>query len=209
MAQATASTAEGNTAIIAAGTGLGEAGLHFEGTKRRPFASEGGHADFAPRDELQIELLRYLLAQFGHVSYERVLSGPGLLNIYTFLRDTGRGEEPAWLADELARHDPAAVITQVALTGKSDLCGQALDLFVSIYGAEAVNLALKVKATGGVFLGGGIAPKIIAKLKSASFMQAFAAKGRMQPLLEAIPVRVIMNDSAALVGAALYASHLE
>jgi len=201
--------AEGNAAIISAGTGLGEAGLHFEGTRRRPFASEGGHADFAPRDELQIELLRYLLEQFGHVSYERVLSGPGLLNIYKFLRYTGRGEEPAWLADELARHDPAAVITQVALTGKSDLCGQALDLFVSIYGAEAGNLALKVKATGGVFLGGGIAPKIIVKLKSASFMQAFAAKGRMQPLLEAIPVRVIMNDSAALVGAALYASHLE
>ena len=194
---------EGNTAIISAGTGLGEAGLHFEGKMRRPFASEGGHADFAPRNELEIELLRYLIPQFHHVSYERVLSGPGLLNIYTFLRDTGRGEEAAWLADEMQEADPSAVITRAALEGKSELCMRALDLFVSIYGAEAGNLALKVNATGGVFLGGGIAPRIIDKLKSPAFMEAFTAKGRMRPLLEAVPVRVILNDMTALVGAAL------
>jgi len=197
---------EGNTAIISAGTGLGEAGLHFEGKMRRPFASEGGHADFAPRNELEIELLRYLIPQFHHVSYERVLSGPGLLNIYTFLRDTGRGEEAAWLADEMQEADPSAVITRAALEGKSELCMRALDLFVSIYGAEAGNLALKVNATGGVFLGGGIAPRIIDKLKSPAFMEAFTAKGRMRPLLEAVPVRVILNDTTALVGAALCGS---
>lgn len=197
---------EGNTAIISAGTGLGEAGLHFEGKMRRPFASEGGHADFAPRNELEIELLRYLIPQFHHVSYERVLSGPGLLNIYTFLRDTGRGEEAAWLADEMQEADPSAVITRAALEGKSELCMRALDLFVSIYGAEAGNLALKVNATGGVFLGGGIAPRIIDKLKSPAFMEAFTAKGRMRPLLEAVPVRVILNDMTALIGAALCGS---
>lgn len=197
--------AEGNAAVISAGTGLGEAGLHFEGKHRRPISSEGGHADFAPRNEMEMELLRYLLAQFEHVSYERVLSGPGLLNIYKFLRDTGRGEEPAWLADELPLHDPSAVIALVALDGRSQLCVQALDLFVSIYGAEAGNLALKVMATGGVFVGGGIAPKIIKKLKDKIFVEAFTAKGRMKPLLEAMPVRVIMNDRTALLGAAPYA----
>ena len=201
--------AEGNAAIISAGTGLGEAGLHFEGKMHRPFASEGGHADFAPRSELEIELLRYLLPRFHHVSYERVLSGPGLLNIYTFLRDTGRGEEPVWLADEMKEADPSAVITRAALEEKSDLCVQALDLFVSVYGAEAGNLALRVKATGGVFLGGGIAPKIIEQLKSPAFMEAFTAKGRMRPLLEAVPVRVVLNDMTALLGAALCASTVE
>jgi glucokinase len=197
---------EGNAAIMSAGTGLGEAGLHFEGKMRRPFASEGGHADFAPRNELEIELLRYLLPQFHHVSYERVLSGPGLLNIYTFLRDTGRGEEAAWLADEMQEASPPAVITRAALEGKSELCMRSLDLFVSIYGAEAGNLALKMNATGGVFLGGGIAPRIIDKLKGPAFMEAFTAKGRMRPLLEAVPVRVILNDMTALIGAALCGS---
>lgn len=201
--------AEGNAAIISAGTGLGEAGLHFEGKMRRPFASEGGHADFAPRDELEIDLLRYLLTKYEHVSYERVLSGPGLLNIYRFLRDTGRGEEPVWLADAMCEGDPSAVIAQAALEEKSHLCMRALDLFVSIYGAEAGNLALKVKATGGVFVGGGIAPKIIERLKSPAFMEAFTAKGRMRPLLEAVPVSVILNDTTALLGATLCASNGE
>ena len=201
--------AQGNAAIIAAGTGLGEAGLHIYGKTRRPVASEGGHSDFAPRNELEIELLRYLLQRFHHVSYERVLSGPGLLNIYKFLRDTGRGEEHAWLADEMRRSDPSIVISQAALGEKSDLCVQALDLFVSVYGAEAGNLALKMKATGGVFLGGGISPKIIEKLKGPAFMEAFIAKGRMKPLLEAIPVRVILNDKTAMLGAAICALGLE
>ena len=194
--------AEGNQAIIAAGTGLGEAGLYWDGTAHRPFATEGGHTTFAPRNDLEMELLRSLQARYGHVSFERVLSGPGLFTIYTFLRDRGRGEEPAWLAAQIREQDPAAVISQAALSGQSELCAQALDLFVSLYGAEAGNLALKVMATGGVFVGGGIAPKIVQKLKGPPFMESLTAKGRMKPLLEAMPVRVILNDKTALLGAA-------
>ncbi len=198
--------AEGNAAIISAGTGLGEAGLYWDGRQHRAFATEGGHASFAPRNPLEMDLLRYLLTQFEHVSFERVLSGPGLLNLYRFLRDTGRGEEPVWLADRLRRQDPSAVIAQVALDGESPLCAQALDVFVSLYGAEAGNLGLKVMATGGVYIGGGIAPKILRKLRDATFLEAFTGKGRMKPLLEAMPVRVILNDKTALLGAARYAS---
>ena len=194
--------AVGNAAVIAAGTGLGEAGLYWDGQRYHPFATEGGHTDFAPRSPLELELLRFLLAKFERVSYERVLSGPGLVNIYQFLRETGRGDEPAWLAEELRLHDPAAVITQAALAERSALCTQALDLFVSIYGAEAGNLALKMMATGGVFIGGGIAPKILPKLMTPTFMQAFLTKGRMRPVLEATPVRVILHGQTALWGAA-------
>jgi glucokinase len=152
-----------------------------------------------------MELLRYLHNQYEHVSYERVLSGPGLANIYKFFRDTGRAEEPAWLAERMRRDDPPAVIGQAALEGKSPLCTAALDLFVSLYGAEAGNLALKVLATGGLFVGGGIARSIIQKLKESTFMTAFTAKGRMKPLLDAIPVRVILNEKTPLLGAARYA----
>lgn len=194
--------AEGNAAVIAAGTGLGEAGLYWDGRQHWPFASEGGHTSFAPGDALQRELLQYLQQQFTHVSWERVLSGPGLYNIYTFLRDTQRGVEPAWLTEELRQGDPAAIISRTALAGTCDLCVQALDLFVALYGAEAGNLALKVMATGGVFVGGGIAPKIIDKLRDTTFMQAFCTKGRLQPVLEAIPVRVMLNEHTALYGAA-------
>jgi len=196
------SEAEGNAAVIAAGTGLGEAGLYWDGKQHWPFASEGGHASFAPDNALQVELLQYLQQQFAHVSWERVLSGPGLYNVYTFLRDTQRGVEPDWLAEELRQVDPPAAIAGAALAGTCDLCVQALDLCVALYGAEAGNLALKVMATGGVFLGGGIAPKIVAKLQEPTFMQAFCAKGRLQPVLAAMPVRVIMNDKTALYGAA-------
>lgn len=198
--------AEGNQAVISAGTGLGEAGLLWHGTQHRPFATEGGHSDFAPRNHLEMELLDYLLKQFQRVSCERVVSGPGLLNIYRFLRDTGRGEEPAWLAEQLRQQDPGAVISQAAMSRKSELCMQTLDLFVSLYGSEAGNLALKVLATGGVFLGGGIAPKILSKLKDPIFLNAFTAKGRMKPLLQATPVRVILNDKTALLGAARFAA---
>jgi len=149
-----------------------------------------------------MELLRYLIPQFQHVSFERVLSGPGLLNIYKFLRDTGRGEEPSWLAEAMRQGDPSAVISEMALEGKDGLCIQALDVFVSIYGAEAGNLALKVMATGGVFIGGGIAPKILPKLREPLFLEAFGGKGRMKPLLLAMPVRIILNDKTALLGAA-------
>ncbi len=198
-------TPVGNQGVISAGTGLGEAGLYWDGKGYDVFACEGGHCDFAPRIELEIELLRYLAARFGHVSYERIVSGPGLVNVYRFLRDTGRGEEPSWLTEELAHNDPAAVISRNALGGKSVLAEHALDLWISIYGAEAGNLALKLMATGGIYLGGGIAPRIIAKLSGTLFMQAFVSKGRMQPLLESIPVRVITNDKIALYGAARYA----
>jgi glucokinase len=191
----------GNRALISAGTGLGEAGLLAVPPAYEPFPSEGGHADFAPRNELDIELLRYLMDRFEHVSYERVLSGPGLHNIFQFLRDSGRGEEPVWLAEQIAQGDPSAAIATSALEGTSDICVQALDIFVSVYGAEAGNLALKVVATGGMFVGGGIAPKIIRKLSSSTFIKAFNAKGRMSHLLQDIPVRVITNDKAALLGA--------
>ena len=193
---------EGNAAIIAAGTGLGEAGFYWDGKGYYPFACEGGHGDFAPRNELEIELLRYLQFRFERVSYERVLSGPGLFNIYQFLRDTGRGEEPTWLAEKIQQKDPAAVISDSALEERSDLCMHALELFVSLYGAEAGNLALKIMATGGVYIGGGIAPKIIKMLARENFMRAFTRKGRMQALLEQMPVRVILNDKTALLGAA-------
>ncbi|MBZ5721287.1 MAG: glucokinase [Acidobacteriia bacterium] len=192
----------GNQAVIAAGTGLGEAGMYWDGSQHHIFASEGGHTDFAPRNDLELELYRYLRARFGHVSYERIVSGPGLVNVYHFLRDTGRGKEPQWLIDQMAHSDPAAAISRAAMDGKCSLSEQALDLFISIYGAEAGNLALKIMSTGGVYLGGGIAPKMLPKLKGPLFMQAFIAKGRMQHLLEAMPVRVIMNDKAALQGAA-------
>ena len=191
----------GNRALISAGTGLGEAGLLAEPNGYEPFPSEGGHSDFGPRNELEMELLRYLMDRFEHVSYERVLSGPGLHNVYQFLRDSGRGEEPAWLAEQFAHGDPSAAIAQSALEGTSDICVQALDIFVSVYGAEAGNLALKVVATGGMFVGGGIAPKIIRKLSSSTFLKAFQAKGRMSHLLRDIPVRVITNDKTALLGA--------
>ena len=194
--------AQGNRAVISAGTGLGEAGLFWDDREYRPFASEGGHADFAPRNHVEIDLLDYLLKRHPRVSVERVISGPGLFNIYQFLKDTGRDEEPTWLVDQMRHKDPPVVITENGLEGKSSLCMQALDLFVSLYGAEAGNMALKVMATGGVYLGGGIAPKIIAKLRDPVFMNAFTAKGRMRPLLQAIPVRVILNPKAALLGAA-------
>ncbi len=197
----------GNQAVIAAGTGLGEAGLFWDGTRHHVFACEGGHSDFAPRNELEIELLRYLLARFGHVSYERIVSGPGLVNVYLFLKDTHRGEEPQWLRDEIAASDAAPTISRAAVSAKSSLAEQALDLWISIYGAEAGNMALKVLATGGVFLGGGIVPKILPKLSGPLFMQAFLSKGRMQPLLESIPVRVITNEKTGLLGAASYGAH--
>lgn len=191
----------GSRALISAGTGLGEAGLLLDGDEYRPYPSEGGHADFAPRNEIEIELLRYLLKGFDHVSYERILSGPGLYNAYRFLRDTNRGQEPSWLAEEIRQGDPAAVISGHALEGRSDLCMQALDLFVSVYGAEAGNLALRAMAMGGVFIGGGIAPRILSKLQEPAFLRAFTAKGRVSKILETIPIRVILNDQTALLGA--------
>jgi len=199
----------GNKALIAAGTGLGEAILHDDGRRFHPLASEGGHADFAPRDDLEIELLRHLIGRFGHVSYERVLSGPGLFNIYRFLKESSGFAEPPWLADRLAaENDPSAVVSKAALANEAEICVKALDLFVSIYGAEAGNLALHAKSLRGLYVGGGIAPKILDKLKDGTFMRAFTDKGRYADLLAAVPVQVVLNDQAALRGAAYYAAFL-
>ena len=193
----------GNAAVISAGTGLGEAGLYWDGRRHIPFATEGGHADFAPADEMQLELLRHLQSKYGHVSWERVLSGPGLDDIYVFLRDVARVAEPAAsIPNELMGPDRPATIANAGFAGACPVCVQAVDLLVWFYGAEAGNLALKIMATGGVFLGGGIAPKILDRLKAPRFLEAFASKGRMRSLLEAMPIRVILNDKASLIGAA-------
>jgi glucokinase len=192
----------GNQAVIAPGTGLGEAGLFWDGSRHHVFACEGGHTDFGPQGDLQIELLRFLKARFGHVSYERILSGPGLVNVYEFLRESGCGKESAEFAAALKQGDRAAVISRAALDGAQSLAVKALDLWISVYGAEASNLALKVMATGGLFLAGGISPKVLPKLAGPLFMEAFVDKGRLRPLVESIPVQVITNEKAGLLGAA-------
>lgn len=197
----------GNRCVIAAGTGLGEAILFWDGSRYRASASEGGHADFAPRNSTEMRLLEYLLRHYPRVSYERVLSGPGLFNIYRFMKDTAPGEEPPWLSQRLTTEDPGAVISEVALAGKSDLCVKALDLFVSVYGAAAGNLALTAMTTGGVYIGGGIGPKILEKLFDGAFMKAFLDKGRFASFMDRIPVRVILNEKAALLGAARFGLH--
>ena len=196
---------EGALAVIAPGTGLGEAFVVWDGTRYRAHASEGGHADFAPKSLLERDLLAYLTAQFGHVSYERVCSGPGIWHIYGYLKRSGYGEEPAWLSQELSNtEDMTPVIVNAALDEERpcELCARALDQFVSILGAEAGNLALKVLATGGVYVGGGIAPRIIPFLEKEIFMKSFRDKGRYTELMEKIPVHVILNPDVALSGAA-------
>ena len=201
--------ASGNIAVIAAGTGLGEAMLYWDGTRHHPIASEGGHCDFSPRTDREIELLKYLRQRLnGHVSYERILSGPGLYNVYQFLRDSGYGSEPGWLGEELRGGDPSATISRQALSGKDPLCAAALDMFVAIYGAEAGNLALKCLAVGGVYIGGGIAPQILPALTRDTFMDAFLDKGRFAPLMRDMPVYVATNSQAPLLGAAHYAARL-
>jgi glucokinase len=196
-----AADSTGTIAVVSAGTGLGESIAYWDGTAHRPLPSEGGHADFAPRSELETELLLFLRAEHGRVSTERVVSGPGLRNIYRFLHDVRHIPETPAVAEAMRRGDPSAAITRAALAGECPLCDQTLDLFVSLYGAEAGNVALRSLATGGIYLGGGIAPKIIERLKGPGFMLAFTAKGRLSPLLENIPVRVILNDRTALLGA--------
>ncbi|HEX5544183.1 MAG TPA: glucokinase [Nitrospira sp.] len=194
-------------ALIAAGTGLGEAILFWDGKTYRPMPSEGGHTDFAPNNDQEIELLRYLRSQYLHVSYERLLSGPGLYAIYEFLRDTKKNE-PTWLAERIRAGNPAAEIAQAGLQGQAEIAKQALDLFASIYGAEAGNLALKALSLDGVYIGGGIAPKLIMKLQDGTFMKAFINKGRYRRLMSQVPVKVIMNQQTALIGAASVAGAL-
>jgi glucokinase len=193
--------------LLAAGTGLGESLLLWTGKDYHICPSEGGHADFAPNSDLEIDLLRYLRTSYLHVSYERVLSGPGLYSIYQFLRDTKKNE-PTWFAEKLPTGDPAALIAEAGLTGKPDICKEALQLFVSIYGAEAGNMALKTLALGGVYLGGGIAPEILPALREDTFMKAFLAKGRYKRLLGKIPVRVVLNPHTAMIGAASVAAEM-
>ena len=194
----------GNRALVSAGTGLGEAMLIWNGRTHVPYPSEGGHADFAPRNEDEIDLLRFLRQKYnGRISCERVVTGMGLSGIYEFLREVRGMEEPAWLAAKIAGvDDPNSVITEMALAAKSEICEKALDMFVSAYGAEAGNLALKLLSVGGVYIGGGIAPRILEKLKDGTFMKAFTDKGRLSQLLINMPVRVILESRAALLGAA-------
>jgi glucokinase len=199
-------SAAGNRALISAGTGLGEAFLVWNGKRHIPMASEGGHCDFAARNEDEIDLLRHLQKKMhGRVSYERVIAGVGIKSVYDFLRDERKMEEPSWLKERMDREDPNAVIGELGESGESEICAKTLDLVVGAYGAEAGNLALKVLATGGMYVGGGIAPKILKKLEDGTFMKAFTDKGRLSDLLVQTPVRVILESRAALMGAAAYA----
>jgi glucokinase len=199
----------GNRALIAAGTGLGKALIVGSGRDERVIASEGGHADFAPRTDDEIELLRFLRREHGHVSCERVLSGPGFFNIYRFLRDTGRGTEPGWLSEAIARaDDPNAVIGPAASGGKDPLCAATLAMFVALYGAEAGNLALESLAVGGVYVGGGIAPRFRQAMEGGGFIDAFRAKGRFSGFMASVPVRLLLEPRTALLGAARTAREL-
>ena len=200
------SDAEGNMAVVSAGSGLGEAGLYWDGFRHHPFACEGGHSEFAPKNELEVELLQYLMKKFGnqHVSYERLLSGPGVKNIYEFLRDTKKEEEPAWLKEQLAAAPDAPVlISELALSKKTPICDRTLTIFVSVFGSEAGNCALKFMGTGGIYVA-GIAGKIVAKMKEPAFIDAFLDKGRMCSLLEEIPVKIVLNEDSGLIGAARF-----
>ncbi len=191
-------------ALVSAGTGLGQVAIVWMGDEYIPIPSEGGHADFAPRNKLEIALLEYLVDKLGkRVSCERALSGPGLFNIYSFLKDTARDEEPEWLAERLSTGDRAAQIFRAS--SECPLAEHAVELFVSLYGAVAGNVALQFMATAGVYLGGGIAPKIVTRLRGKTFLNAYLDKGRLSPLLAQIPVRIIMNDKTALLGAARWA----
>jgi glucokinase len=201
-----AAGAIGNRGLVSAGTGLGEAILVWNGRMHIPMASEGGHCDFSPRNETEIDLWRYLARTLkGRVSFERVVSGLGLQNVYAFLRDEKGMEEPAWLKERMQHEDPNAVIGELSQAGTSELCTRTLDIFTAAYGAEAGNLALKVLAVGGMYLGGGIAPKILHKMTDGTFMKAFTDKGRLSELLINAPVRIILESRCALMGAAAYA----
>jgi glucokinase len=197
-----------NMVVIAAGTGLGEAGMVRIHDGWHAVASEGGHADFAPRGEEQEALLRFLAREFDHVSFERLASGPGLHNIYRFVVAQAPGQEPDWLAARLRTEDPSAVVGEVGVTGREPNCARALMLFIAIYGAEAANLALKYLALGGVYVCGGIAPKILPALRGGGFIRAFLDKGRLRSTLEQIPVRVSLNENLGLIGAAHLAASM-
>ena len=198
--------AHGPRAVIGAGTGLGEGYLVWQGKYYQALPSEGSHADFSPADEIQAGLWRWLAQRFGHVSWERVVSGPGLADIYEFLRQRGELAEVPELAAAMRDGDPSAAISEYAVQRGDKLASAALDLFVAAYGAEAGNLALKILATGGVYVAGGIAPKIVERLKAGGFLRAFLAKGRFADLLENVPVHVVLNPQVGLLGAEVIAN---
>ena len=206
MLQAGSSDACGNAAVIAAGTGLGEAGLFWDGQQHQPFATEGGHTSFTAGSELEFALLCHLRQQYQHVSWERVVSGMGIVSVHEFLRSYLNVPVPDELAEAMRNGDAAALIANAALARRDEICVETMSCFVKLYGAEAGNLALKVMSRGGIYLGGGIAPKILPLLQTGDFLEAFRNKGRMRPLLEAMPVKVILNDRAALFGPALCAA---
>ena len=198
----------GNIAMISPGTGLGEAGLYFDGKKYHPFAAEGGHSDFAPRTEQDVQLWRYLQKQFGHVSWERVISGPGIHNIFLYLTTVEQKPISDALQKELREaEDPSAVISNAALHQDDPVCIETIQLFSKYLAVEAASLVLKLKSTGGCYLGGGIAPKVLSFLQSATWYQEFISAGRMEPLLKQVPVYVILNSKAALLGAAYYGAY--
>jgi len=195
---------KGNQSVVAAGTGFGEAGRVWVGDRYQPFASEGGHADFAPADELDFAFQRWLRSSHGHVSWDRIVSGPGIVAIHAFLRADHRVPAPTALAEAMAAGDPAAAIAEAALAGRDAVCAEALDRFLCYFGAEAGNHALKLMATGGVYITGGIAPKVLPRLAEGPFLDAFRAKGRMAELMRRMPVTVLCDGDVGLKGAALY-----
>ena len=200
-----AEDATGNRAVISARTGLGVAGLYWDGFRHHPFACEGGHSSFAPGNALEIELLQYLHAKHGRVSCERVLSGPGIRSIYEFLRDTSKEQEPGWLKDQLASApDVPALISKLALESKAAICEKTLSIFVGVYGSQTGDCALTFMSTGGIFVGGSIAAKILPLMQAPNFMQSFLAKGRMESLLKDVPVKIVLNDNSGMLGAARY-----
>ncbi|MGD9765680.1 MAG: glucokinase [Candidatus Binatia bacterium] len=198
----------GNRAVIAAGTGLGEALLFWDGKRYHASATEGGHVDFGARDERERELLRFLSRQYGRVSWERVLSGPGLHNIFRFLdEEVGRSVPPA-VRERMAREDPSAVIGELGVSGGCPVCVEAVELFVSLYGSQAGNFALTAMAVGGVYVGGGIAPKLLPKLQDGRFKASFVAKDPHRAWLEQVPVHVLLDPKTSLLGAAYAAAEL-
>ena len=199
----------GHCAVIAAGTGLGEAFLTWDGEQYHPMASEGGHTDFGPRNDLEIDLLKFLQARYGsHVSYERILSGAGFHDLFQFLRSTGQYVPTDELLRRLESEEPQPVISELGLAGRDPLCAKTVDLFCEIYGAEAGNLALKCVGLGGVFLGGGIGPRLQAAMTGGAFLRGFCDKGRFSNHMRTLPVRMTLDPETPLLGAANYALRL-
>lgn len=196
----------GNASIISPGTGLGEAGMYWDGSHYHPYASEGGHCSFSPRDGVDIELWKFLTNKYGHVSWERVISGQGIYNIYQFLRAYKGDQEPEWLSKKLHNHDPAVVISNAAKEKSDPVCVQALQLFAKYLSIESAQLALKNKSTAGIYIGGGIVPKILDLIDKNDFYNTFIQVGRMKTLLKSIPVKIVLNDKTPMMGAAYYAA---